>query len=49
MALSRAPLYFRYNREPRKAKSVPLKFIPYYAWANRAATPMQVWIPVLRV
>ena len=46
---SRAPLYFPYNSEPRKAKSVPLKFIPYYAWANRAATPMQVWIPVLRV
>jgi DUF1680 family protein len=45
---SRAPLYFRYHSQPRKTKSVPLRFIPYYAWANRADTPMEVWIPVLR-
>jgi hypothetical protein len=24
---------------------VPLKLIPYYAWANRGATSMRVWIP----
>jgi DUF1680 family protein len=23
----------------------PLTAIPYYAWANREAGPMQVWIP----
>jgi DUF1680 family protein len=27
---------------------VELNFIPYYAWANRAGTPMQVWTPVLK-
>jgi DUF1680 family protein len=41
-------LYFRYSGEPRKSKPVSLTFIPYYAWANRTATPMQVWIPVSR-
>jgi DUF1680 family protein len=39
-------LYFRYSGEPRKSKLVSLTFIPYYAWANRTATPMQVWTPV---
>ena len=43
---SSAPLYFRHAAAPRKSKPVPLKLIPYYAWANRAATPMQVWTPV---
>jgi DUF1680 family protein len=35
-------LYSQYNREVR-SKKVPLTFIPYYAWANRQATSMQVW------
>jgi DUF1680 family protein len=35
-------LYSRYSREA-KTRSVPLTFIPYYAWANRDATSMQVW------
>jgi DUF1680 family protein len=35
-------LYSRYGRESRSRK-VPLTFIPYYAWANRQATSMQVW------
>jgi len=26
-------------------KAVPLRAIPYYAWANREAGPMTVWIP----
>jgi DUF1680 family protein len=41
-------LYSRYSGEPRKSKPVSLTFIPYYAWANRTATPMQVWIPLSR-
>src|SRR5436853_2307713 len=41
-------LYSRYKREPVKTRRVPLTFIPYYAWANRQATPMQVWTPVLK-
>ncbi|HKV61253.1 MAG TPA: hypothetical protein VJO16_05025 [Candidatus Acidoferrum sp.] len=40
--------YFRYSSEPRKSKPVALTFIPYYAWANRTATPMQVCTPVSR-
>jgi len=35
-------LYSRYNRDMNTRK-VPLTFIPYYAWANRQATFMQVW------
>ena len=30
----------------RKPGEVPLTFIPYYAWANRQATSMQVWTPL---
>jgi DUF1680 family protein len=45
---SRSALYHRYTPEPQKARRVPLTFIPYYAWANRNATPMQVWTPVLK-
>jgi len=40
-----------YEPLPAKAPAVratELRFIPYYAWANRAATPMQVWTPILR-
>ena len=35
-------LYSRYSRDARTRK-VPLIFIPYYAWANRQASSMQVW------
>jgi uncharacterized protein len=41
-------LYNRYTPNVPKARQVQLKFIPYYAWANRAATPMQVWTPVMQ-
>ena len=39
---SEKALYSHYGREARTQK-VPLTFIPYYAWANRQATSMQVW------
>ena len=39
-------LYFRYSNEARRSKPLSLTFIPYYAWANRTATPMQVWTPI---
>jgi DUF1680 family protein len=42
----RSPLYFRRSGEHRKSSPVSLTFIPYYAWANRTACPMQVWTPV---
>lgn len=35
-------LYSRYSRET-KTRKMPLTFIPYYAWANRQASSMQVW------
>src|SRR5215467_3213994 len=41
-------LYRPYSPEAVTAREVELKFIPYYAWANRAETAMQVWTPVLR-
>ncbi len=44
---ARAGLYSRYSREAAKARTASLTFIPYYAWSNRAATPMQVWTPVV--
>jgi uncharacterized protein len=39
-------LYSRYRGEER-SRRIPLTFIPYYAWANRQATSMQVWNQVL--
>jgi len=42
----RSSLYFSHNAPPRKSRPVQLMFIPYYAWANRAQTPMQVWAPI---
>jgi DUF1680 family protein len=28
---------------------ITLKLIPYYAWANRSRTAMQVWVPYTHV
>jgi uncharacterized protein len=39
-------LYSRYSGDAPKTRSVELKFIPYYAWANRTPSPMQVWTPI---
>ena len=36
-------LYFPYSGGPPSTRRVPLTFIPYYAWANRQASFMQVW------
>ena len=45
---SASKLYQRYTATKISASPIELTFIPYYAWANRAATPMQVWTPFLR-
>jgi DUF1680 family protein len=29
-------------------KTVPLKLIPYYAWANRGQSEMTIWMPLVR-
>jgi uncharacterized protein len=41
-------LYQPYSGEAQSTRPVELKFIPYYAWANRTQTAMQVWTQVLR-
>jgi DUF1680 family protein len=41
-------LYSRYTGQSPKSRQVPLTFIPYYAWANRQATAMQVWTPLFK-
>jgi len=43
-----APLYSRYSSEARKSRSVSLTMIPYYAWANREPSFMEVWTPVVQ-
>jgi DUF1680 family protein len=46
--LSQEPLYRSLERTPRsQEKEVDLTFIPYYAWANRLPSAMEVWIPYL--
>ncbi len=45
---SETPLYARYSNSRPKMRRVPLTFIPYYAWANRGSTSMQVWTPVVQ-
>ena len=46
--LSDEPLYGRLGSAgaSQNGKPVELTLIPYYAWANRGPTPMEVWIPV---
>jgi DUF1680 family protein len=41
------PLYQAFARAfGPPLQSVELSFIPYYAWANRGLTAMEVWVPV---
>jgi len=44
----RGTLYFSHGAPPPKSRPVQLTFIPYYAWANRVPTPMQVWTPATK-
>ncbi len=41
-------LYWGYSGGQTKSRRIPLTFIPYYAWANRQATSMQVWTQVYK-
>jgi len=41
-------LYSQYVQRPQKTKRIPLLFIPYYAWANRQPSAMEVWTPLFR-
>jgi DUF1680 family protein len=47
--LSQEPLYQAFGKAgPRSTRPVMLNLIPYYAFANRGPTEMQVWIPYLQ-
>jgi DUF1680 family protein len=41
-------LYSIYRGAQTGSRRIPLTFIPYYAWANRQATSMQVWTPLYK-
>ena len=41
-------LYSAYSGAKATSRRIPLTFIPYYAWANRQATSMQVWTPLYK-
>jgi uncharacterized protein len=47
-AAARSSLYFSAEAPASASSKVELKFIPYYAWANRRPTPMLVWTPLTR-
>lgn len=42
------PLYMPADPAPPKVRAENLTFIPYYAWANRKPSSMQVWTPFVR-
>ena len=45
--LDQEPLYQTLDQaNRRKTNPVSLTFIPYYAWANRLPSPMEVWVPL---
>jgi hypothetical protein len=47
---ARTSLYFGAGESrPQQETRTTLKLIPYYAWANRSRSAMQVWIPYTRV
>ena len=41
-------LYYAASTPPPAVTEATLRLIPYYAWANRAPSQMQVWIPYIR-
>jgi DUF1680 family protein len=44
------PLYnTAHESHPQEESPTTFKLIPYYAWANRSRSAMQVWIPYTRV
>lgn len=44
--LSNEPLYLAFpNKAEQPSKEITLNFIPYYAWANRGPSSMEVWVP----
>ncbi|MES1160824.1 MAG: hypothetical protein ABUM51_08705 [Bacteroidota bacterium] len=33
---------------PAPATDIPIRLVPYYTWANRGASDMTVWLPVMQ-
>lgn len=48
IASSQKALYGPVSDAPPKTQPKNLTLIPYYAWANRQDTAMQVWVPYVR-
>ena len=48
-AAEQVGLYHAANTPPLEQNATTLTLIPYYAWANRAPSSMQVWIPYKQV
>ncbi|MFY9978057.1 MAG: hypothetical protein WAK22_07485, partial [Candidatus Sulfotelmatobacter sp.] len=42
------PLYMSLSTASLKTRPAELTLIPYYAWANRQPTPMEVWARYVR-
>jgi DUF1680 family protein len=42
--LSEQPLYQLFQPASLRTRPAELTFIPYYAWANREPSPMQLWV-----
>jgi uncharacterized protein len=47
LASASEALYAPANPAPRKTRPVDLTFVPYYVWANRQPSAMQVWVPYI--
>jgi DUF1680 family protein len=47
-ASKQVELYVPASPDTPKTQAANLTLIPYYSWANRQPTPMQVWIPYSR-
>jgi hypothetical protein len=47
-SVERQKLYFSASVPAGKSSKIDLTFIPYYAWANRVPTPMEVWTPIVK-
>ena len=47
-ASAQEALYAPATLAPAKTRPETLTFVPYYVWANRQISAMQVWVPYIR-
>jgi DUF1680 family protein len=43
---SDADKLYRFDKFPKSSRPVKITAIPYFAWANRGPSEMEVWIPL---